>query len=78
MKTYLEKSTNKWISYKPESYWSGMTDIYGKKIYLGDVYQVLNANGCDKPVIITCDEYCCITGNTYYSSSILKYKKIEK
>ena len=32
MKTYFDKDTQKWVSYKPESYWSGMVDIYGKKI----------------------------------------------
>lgn len=78
MKTYFDKATQKWVNYKPKSYWSGMVDIYGKKIYLGDVYQILNARGWDKPVTITCDEYCCVTGNTYYSSRILKYKKIEE
>lgn len=78
MKTYFDKDTQKWVSYKPEYYWSGMIDIYGKKIYLGDTYQVLNARGCNNPVTLRCDEYTCFHASTRRSTKHFRYMKIEK
>ena len=76
MKTYFDKATQKWVNYKPESYWSGMVDIYGKKIYLGDVYQVLNARRNNNPVTLKCDEYTCFQANTWLCTNYFKYIKM--
>lgn len=76
MKTYFDKDTQKWVSYKPESYWSGMVDIYGKKIYLGDTYQVLNARRNNNPVTLRCSEYTCFLANTWLFTKYFKYIKM--
>ena len=78
MKTYFDKDTQKWVSYKPESYWSGMVDIYGKRIYLGDIYQVLNARGCNNPVTLRCDEYTCFLASTWLYTKYFKYIKMQR
>lgn len=76
MKTYFDKDTQKWVSYKLKSYWSGMVDIYGKKIYFGDTYRVLNARGCNNPVTLRCDEYTCFYANTWLYTKYFKYLKM--
>lgn len=76
MKTYFDKDTQKWVSYKPKSYWSGMVDIYGKRIYLGDTYQILNARGCNNPVTLRCSESICFIANTWLYTEYFKCIKM--
>lgn len=77
MKTYFDKITQTWVNYKSEIYWSGLIcSETGDKIYINDVYQVLNAAGWDRPVTLTCTEDTCNNANTWYSNKKLKYRKL--
>ena len=73
MKTYLDKQTHKWVSYKPTYYWSGLLDINNNKIFVGDTFKVLNAAGHNKPIILECTDDIANNGNVYYNNKQLKY-----
>lgn len=78
MNTYLEKTTLKHVSFKPESYWSGLIDSETKEyIFTGDVFLILNARGHSQPVQLTCTDYIASQANTRYYQKYAKIKLVK-
>jgi hypothetical protein len=73
MRTYLDKDSNRWVSFKPDKYWSGLTcSITGDKIFTGDSFKIMNARGHDKPVVFNCPN--CV----YYDTGTWIYRNYFK
>lgn len=76
MKTYLNKDTGLWQSNKPVSYWSGLVDVAGNKIFTTDTFFILNAVGHKQPVELVCTDYISWQANTYYYQKVFKLFKL--
>lgn len=78
MKTYFDKETKKYVSFKPIQYWSGLKDyITQEYIYSGDSFRVLNARGHSEPVYLTCSDYICNQANTWIYQKFFKIELIK-
>ena len=77
-KTYLTRD-NKWVSNKPDSYWSGLVDYYtGEKIYTWELFVTENARGHSKPVILTCTDYIASQAHTWLYREYFIIRKYEE
>lgn len=47
MKTYFDKDTQQWVSFKPRAFWLGINDFYtNEKIYSDDDFYYRCSNWC--------------------------------